>query len=50
MYNVKTYSTMKHIIIDLTKEEEMQIFGGKIIYKIVIIDGKQVLLAEVIPD
>ena len=32
---------MKELIIELTKEEEMQIFGGRVVYEIININGKR---------
>ena len=37
---------MKQLTIELTKEEQRNIFGGKATYKIVIIDGKIVYVLE----
>ena len=35
---------MKELIIELTKEEEMQIFGGRVVYEIININGKAFLI------
>lgn len=41
---------MKQLIIELTKEEQMLTFGGKVVYKIVIINGQKILIAEIVPN
>ena len=37
---------MKELIIELTKEEEMQIFGGRVVYEIININGKDILIRK----
>ena len=41
---------MKELIIELTKEEEMQIFGGRVVYEIININGKDILIVKNIPE
>ena len=41
---------MKELIIELTKEEEVQIFGGRVVYEIININGKDILIVKNIPE
>ncbi len=41
---------MEQLFIELTEKEKKQIFGGKVIYKVIVINGEYIQVAEYIPD